>query len=148
MCPSRTARRVTFQGVTAERSRIMRAVRSRGNKTTEQRLRFALVRAGIGKWVLHPREITGCPDFYFSKAKLAVFVDGCFWHGCADCGHIPRTRSGFWRAKINGNRARDAKRTLELADQGIRVLRFWEHDLSNNLGDCLNAIMALLAARK
>jgi len=69
-----------------------------------------------------------------------VFVDGCFWHGCRKCGHIPRTNSRFWGAKITGNRARDRRMDRRLRRLGLRVVRFWEHDLQLNLGECLRAV--------
>jgi DNA mismatch endonuclease (patch repair protein) len=69
-----------FLNVTAERSRLMGRIRSRGNLSTEQSFRLALVRARIRGWVLHPKIIFGTPDFYFPEERLAVFIDGCFWH--------------------------------------------------------------------
>ena len=71
-----------FRDVTPARSRAMAAVRGKGNISTEQRLRLALVRAGVSGWTLHTKSIVGCPDFYFAKQRLAIFTDGCFWHGC------------------------------------------------------------------
>jgi len=68
-----------FVNVSPERSRMMGKIRSKGNRSTEQSFRFALVRAGLSGWVLHPKWVIGTPDFYFSKKKVAVFVDGCFW---------------------------------------------------------------------
>src|SRR5271157_3554075 len=96
-----------FVGVTLERSRIMSAIRGKSNKTTEVRLRMALVRHGVKGWVLHPGGLQGTPDFYFPGSRLAVFVDGCFWHSCPRCGHTPKTRSEFWRAKLGRNKQRD-----------------------------------------
>ena len=60
----------------------------------------ALVRAGLRGWVLQAKGIAGCPDFYFAEDRLAIFVDGCFWHGCPQCGHVPKANSEFWAAKI------------------------------------------------
>jgi len=119
-----------FVAVSPQRSRIMSAIRGKRNKTTELVFRMALVRAGVKGWVLHPATICGKPDFYFPSGKLAVFVDGCFWHGCPRCGHVPRTRSEFWLAKLKRNRQRDRKTSAELEHSGIRVLRLWEHDLA------------------
>lgn len=136
-----------FEGVTPERSRAMRAVRGKGNKSTESRLRLALVRAGVRGWTMHPRTVKGKPDFYFPAHRLAVFVDGCFWHGCGDCGHIPKTNTGFWRAKIAKNRDRDSRTTACLREQGIVVLRFWEHELDADLEVCLDKIQARLVAQ-
>lgn len=118
----------------------MGAVRGKGNKSTERRLRFALVRAKVQGWKIHPKNVKGRPDFYFPASRLAVFVDGCFWHGCATCGHFPKTNAGFWQAKILRNRERDLATRAVLEEQGISVLRFWEHDLKDDLGTCVTRI--------
>jgi DNA mismatch endonuclease (patch repair protein) len=91
---------------------------------------MALVRAGIRRWsVSLSCKIPGRPDVYFPELPLAVFVDGCFWHGCPQCGHVPRTRADFWREKFRLNRERDKRVGLELTRQGIYVLRVWEHEV-------------------
>lgn len=129
-----------FADVSPVRSRQMSAVRGRGNRTTEARLRFALVRAGLSGWVVQPRGLPGNPDFLFVTRKIAVFVDGCFWHGCPACGHTPKTNRPFWSAKIRKNRARDALNTQALVHIGYRVIRFWEHDLKRELPLCVAAL--------
>src|SRR5437660_12586017 len=120
-----------FENVSPLRSRTMSAIRGKSNKSTELVLKMAFVRARVKGWVLHPAMICGKPDFYFPKKKLAIFVDGCFWHGCPKCGHIPRTRSIFWQAKISRNRQRDRKTKRLLTASGIRILRIWEHGLKH-----------------
>jgi DNA mismatch endonuclease (patch repair protein) len=119
----------SFAGVTPVRSSIMAAIKGKSNKSTEWALRSALVRAGIRGWRLHASELPGKPDFYFYDEQLAVFVDGCFWHGCPRCGHIPKTRSAFWEAKFLRNKARDRSTERQLRQLGIRVMRVWEHSL-------------------
>jgi len=109
----------------------MSSIRGRNNKSTELRLRMALVKAGLKGWVLHPQDVFGKPDVFFVKKKLAIFVDGCFWHGCRVCGHIPKTRSAFWRAKIERNRARASLVKRSLRRESIKVIRIWEHSLVN-----------------
>jgi DNA mismatch endonuclease, patch repair protein len=120
-----------FVNVNPLRSGAMRAIKSKGNKSTEVKLRLALVREGISGWKMHPKKIVGKPDFYFSKENIALFVDGCFWHGCPRCGHLPKTNSAFWEAKIEENRSRDIKATEELSRSGTKVLRFWEHEVAD-----------------
>ena len=111
-----------------KRSAVMAAIRSRGNKATELRL-IAIFRAqGITGWRRH-RPLFGKPDFAFPALKLAVFVDGCFWHGCPIHGTRPRTNAAFWRRKISTNRTRDRLVTRTLRARGWRVLRIWEHAL-------------------
>ena len=67
-------------------------------------------------------------DITFTGAKVVVFIDGCFWHGCPDHYVEPRTHTGYWAPKIAANRARDADSTSRLAADGWTVLRFWEHE--------------------
>lgn len=67
-------------------------------------------------------------DIAFTKRKTAVFVDGCFWHGCPIHGTKPQANAKWWSAKLNSNQLRDADTSRWLADQGWLVLRFWEHD--------------------
>lgn len=117
-----------FSDVSTQRSRTMSAIRAKNNKSTEVPLRMALVRAGVKGWVLHPSTVCGKPDFYFPKRRLALFVDGCFWHGCPKCGHIPSTRTEFWQAKIERNQKRDRRNKRRLSCMGVRSLRIWEHD--------------------
>src|SRR5882724_9281179 len=80
-----------FSNVSSTRSRIMSSIRGKSNKSTEAVLRSKIVRAGIRGWTMHPPHVPGKPDFYFHRENVAVFVDGCFWHGCGKCGHIPKT---------------------------------------------------------
>jgi DNA mismatch endonuclease (patch repair protein) len=134
-----------FQGVPAGHSGRMRSIKERGNKSTEARLRAMLVRAGIRGWKLQPRGLAGKPDFFFPEARLVVFVDGCYWHGCPECGHIPRVNNAYWKAKIEGNRRRDQANIRKLEEAGARVLRIWEHQLRpDGARACLEKIRALL----
>jgi DNA mismatch endonuclease, patch repair protein len=119
-----------FEDVLKKTSNTMSAIRGKNNKTTELRLRMALIKYSISGWKLNNKDLPGKPDFYFSKDKLAVFVDGCFWHGCPYCGHIPKTRSAFWGAKITKNKERDKKVRKKLKGMGIVTIRFWEHGLA------------------
>src|SRR5438046_1251963 len=96
-----------FLNVGLSRSRTMAAIRGKNTRSTERALRSALMRAGIKGWRLHANDVKGRPDIYFPKQNLAIFVDGCFWHGCPRCGHIPKTRQSFWQAKILRTKARD-----------------------------------------
>ncbi len=122
-----------FGMVSEKRSKTMSAIKGKNNKSTELKLSMAFVRAGISGWNRNYKELPGKPDFYFSNKKLAIFVDGCYWHGCPVCGHIPKTRSEFWKAKIERNKERDEKYNKELAKLGIKVIRFWEHELKDKI---------------
>jgi DNA mismatch endonuclease (patch repair protein) len=112
------------------RSRVMARSKSRGAKSTERRLRALLVRWGIRGWQLgHARVDLGRPDFIFDRARLAIFVDGCFWHGCRKCRTIPKANRSFWLRKIQGNRRRDAAVSRSLRRKRWKVVRAWEHEL-------------------
>jgi len=67
-------------------------------------------------------------DIAFTRSRIAVFIDGCFWHGCPDHGTSPRANQEWWAAKIAANHDRDTTTTVHLADEGWLVLRFWEHE--------------------
>jgi DNA mismatch endonuclease (patch repair protein) len=75
-------------------------------------------------------KLFGKPDFVFRALRLAVFVDGCFWHGCPKHGTRPANNARFWREKIARNQARDAEVNRALRKKGWRVLRVWEHELT------------------
>jgi DNA mismatch endonuclease (patch repair protein) len=110
----------------------MSAVRSKGNKSTERRLRAYLVKWGVRGWRLQPKDIAGKPDFAFDAQRVVVFVDGCFWHKCPICCRMPHTRQDYWGPKIEGNYQRDLKTTQMLTEVGWVVLRFWEHEVRND----------------
>lgn len=129
-----------FGKIAESRSKTMRAIKSRGNRTTEVPFRLALVRRRIRGWKMHFRIGGVRPDFYFPDQKLAVFIDGCFWHGCPKCGHTPRTNASFWRKKIELNKQRDRRDCLDLKMSGIQVRRFWEHDILSNVNNCIEAL--------
>ncbi len=113
---------------TRKRSQVMSRIRSRGNKDTEIVLAQLFRRKGISGWRRN-QPLFGKPDFVFRKPKLAVFVDGCFWHHCSIHGTQPKGNRSFWKMKFSRNqtRARLVNRILRLA--GWRVLRIWEHEL-------------------
>jgi DNA mismatch endonuclease (patch repair protein) len=138
-----------FSSVTARASKNFSAVRGRNNRTTEVRFRLALVRSRIRGWKLQPVGLPGNPDFIFQRKRLAIFVDGCFWHGCSQCGHIPKTNSAFWAAKIQRNFERDKRNNIRLGEIGFQVVRIWEHELKNDLPGCVALVRNLVKqARK
>ena len=112
-----------------QRSRIMSRNRPQGNRSTEWALRARLASAGISGWRVNSLDILGHPDFVFPKARLIVFVDGCFWHGCNKHKSIPQKNRTFWEKKIYGNIARDKRVSRKLRRAGWHVYRFWEHDM-------------------
>ena len=125
-----------------KRSDVMSRIRSTGNKGTELRLIQIFRANGIPGWrrgrVIRGQKSEGRdrgkafsvrPDFVFPKLKTALFVDGCFWHGCPRHATWPKTRAAFWKNKIEGNQARDRRVNSALRRLGWHVLRIWEHEL-------------------
>jgi DNA mismatch endonuclease (patch repair protein) len=137
-----------FQGGTPGNSRRMKAIRDRGNKSTENRFRAMLVRAGLRGWKLRPAGMVGKPDFLFPAHRVVVFIDGCFWHGCSRCGHVPGVNRPYWKAKIERNQERDKQKTLLLEGQGYCVVRFWEHELADRASDCVDRLTRILSEWK
>jgi DNA mismatch endonuclease, patch repair protein len=132
-----------FDKPSKQRSSNMRAIESNGNATTERRL-VALLKANkLRGWNLHPSNIMGKPDIVIRNERIAVFVDGCFWHGCPRCGHIPRTNGEYWLAKIMRNKRRDRAVSRTLRSQGYHVLRIRECQLKANPERCLNRILRM-----
>lgn len=175
-----------------KRSEVMARIRSRGNRDTELALAKLLRRHGITGWrrqvvvqvpaakrrarraeaerrrrrrVRQSRPTGIRPDFVFVKQRVAVFVDGCFWHGCpihspparwlqnsempvtaGSCKAAKPRRTGkqFWRAKLATNKQRDRYVTRYLRRHGWRVVRIWEHDLANAPAKCIRKIRRAL----
>jgi DNA mismatch endonuclease (patch repair protein) len=137
----------------AKRSHVMSRIRSRGNRDTELALAKMFRRHGITGWRRHQRIRFNAqrptsnaersklgvgrstffsvrPDFVFPRLRLAVFVDGCFWHGCPRHATKPKNNRAFWRRKLAANKARDRLVSRTLRRAGWRVLRIWEHELA------------------
>lgn len=110
---------------------LRRMKRQRRQDTNpEMALRRELTRLGL-RYRLHVRvlpRLRRAVDIAFVRARVAVFVDGCFWHGCPDHGTWPKAHATWWREKIESNRRRDADTDRRLAEAGWRVVRVWEHE--------------------
>jgi DNA mismatch endonuclease (patch repair protein) len=111
-----------------QRSQNMSRIRSKGNKTTEAALLRYLRMHRITGWRRH-QPLPGTPDFAFAAQRLAVFVDGCFWHNCPRCQTIPSNNHQYWREKFRRNRLRDRRANRQLHRIGWSVFRIWEHCL-------------------
>ena len=108
----------------------MAAIRSKGNKDTELKLAAIFRAAEIKGWRRHA-SLPGRPDFVFPRHRLAVFVDGCFWHGCPKHGRNPSSNRNYWLPKLLRNKQRDMQVKRALTKRGWKVLRLWEHDLAD-----------------
>ena len=136
-----------FKRPSATRSRNMRAIRSTANRSTERRLASLLANSGLRGWRLRAKELPGTPDFVFARRRLIVFSDGCFFHGCPQCGHVPKANRLYWGAKIARNRSRDARVDRKLRALGYTVIRIWECQLRDRPAWCLKRIECALKRR-
>lgn len=114
-----------------QRSRTMRAVRSQ-DTSTEVAVRRALQELGHTGYRLHRRDLPGRPDIAFIGRRLAIFVNGCFWHGhnCRRGNRLPATNTAYWHFKIARNRDRDLANAAHLEELGWSVLTIWECELT------------------
>ena len=119
----------------------MSRVRTR-DTAPELELRRALWASGIRGWRLHPRKVHGKPDLAWLGRRVAVFVDGAFWHGHPD--YYWGQSGKFWDEKIERNRRRDERVTGELVDEGWTVLRFWDFEVERHPEHCVESVRATL----
>lgn len=110
----------------------MAKVKARGNKSTELKLIKIFQEYSIKGWRRN-YPLIGKPDFVFPKPRLAIFVDGCFWHGCQEHCRVPESNRDYWVAKINRNKKRDRLISKELRRKNWNVIRVWEHELKKNI---------------
>lgn len=128
-----------------QRKRIMAAVRSK-DTTPEIRLRRALFQAGIRGWRCHYERAPGKPDLAWPALRVALFVDGAFWHGHPS-RHKPGRSGAYWDSKIAGNVARDREADASLEAAGWAVIRVWDFDVRRNLASVVDRIVSTLASR-
>jgi DNA mismatch endonuclease (patch repair protein) len=121
-----------------QRSRCMSRIRSSRNKSTEIKLLRILRRNRISGWRRHST-LFGRPDFVFPVKRVALFVDGCFWHGCTVHRKTPVQNADYWKAKLIRNKQRDRSVSARLRRNGWKVIRVWEHSLRDE-----NALLARL----
>lgn len=93
-------------------------------------------------------QVKGKPDFGSISRRVAVFMDGCFWHGCPRCYKPPSTRPEYWQRKLMGNKMHDTLVTSALESEGYVVMRFWEHAVVQDPAGCARNIMEVLGSRK
>jgi DNA mismatch endonuclease (patch repair protein) len=127
----------------AKRSEVMSRIRGRGNKDTEMALAKLFRAHRITGWRRN-QSAFGKPDFVFGRLKLAVFVDGCFWHGCPNHSTKPKNNRDFWQRKLSANQRRDILVTRTLRRTGWRVIRIWECALRKRPQSCLHRVLRAL----
>ena len=118
----------------------MARIRSRDTKP-ELALRRALWAAGLRGWRCHPKSVPGKPDVAFTRARVAVFVDGRFWHGHPDFFTFGKSGE-YWDRKIERTQARDQAANEALSDAGWSVLRFWDFEVEADLVGCVEEVVA------
>jgi len=131
---------------TKQRSKTMSKIRGK-NTVPEMLLRRSLWAKNI-RFRTHKKGLPGKPDVIIDKYKLAVFVDGDFWHGYQWEHRKPKNNAAFWIPKIERNRQRDKFVNESLALMGYTVMRFWEHEIKENLSACVNQIMLYIEAAR
>lgn len=129
----------------AQRSYCMSQIRG-SNTGPELIFRKALWKNGI-RYRLH-NKLTGRPDIVVPRHRIAIFVDGCFWHGCPIHGVKPRTNRRFWVTKLSRNIARDREVTVALRKSGWVVLRLWEHDVESKTDKCVMRVLKIVTSQK
>lgn len=117
----------------------------RANSAPEVALRRELHRRGL-RFRKHVRGLEGRPDIVFTRARLAVFCDGCFWHRCSAHGAAPKNNAEWWQAKLQANVDRDRRQTSQLEAAGWTVLRVWEHEDATEGADRVAAVYRTLLA--
>jgi DNA mismatch endonuclease, patch repair protein len=128
----------------------MRANRSKDTQP-ELKLRRALWAAGMRGYRKNVKTLPGKPDVAFTRYKVAVFLHGCFWHGCPACESRknlhPTQNAAFWSEKVRRNKERDVATQAALSEAGWTVLVFWEHEMRESAAAVAEAIGAVLAQR-
>jgi DNA mismatch endonuclease Vsr len=122
-----------------QRSELMRGIKSR-NTAFEMDFRLHLRRAGL-PYKLHSC-LPGRPDIVFPAARIAVFLDSCFWHGCRWHCRMPKSNIAYWRKKIARNRQRDKNVNSEYRKLGWKIVRLWEHTIRRDPTSCILRVKA------
>lgn len=118
-------------------SKVMSSIKSVNSKP-ELLLRKNLFNMGLRGYRKNYKELPGKPDIVYTKQKLAIFINGCYWHGCEICGWSPpKHNTEFWIDKINKNRQRDIAKKEKLESLGYTVMTVWEHEIKKNIKEVL-----------
>lgn len=121
-------------------SRVMSANKDRNTKP-ELILRKALWSKGLKGYRLHPKKIPGKPDIVYNRKKVAIFVNGCYWHRCPKCDlPVPKSNSEFWRRKFSKNKERDNQKLKSLKESGWNTIVVWECEIKKDLESIIGKI--------
>jgi DNA mismatch endonuclease (patch repair protein) len=111
----------------------------RSSTGPEVALRRSLHRRGL-RFRLHRRDLPGTPDIVLPASRLAVFVDGCYWHACPEHGVVPKSNTEWWKSKFASNQLRDARKDRELVDLGWTPVHVWEHEDPEEAADRISVL--------
>ena len=129
-------------------SKVMSANKAKNTKP-ELLLRKALWKDGHRGYRINWKKVPGRPDIVFPSKKLAIFVNGCYWHRCPKCDlSLPKTNTKFWKEKFDKNIKRDKKKNDELLSLDWNVLVFWECDIKSNISNSIQKIKKVLDAQE
>ena len=125
-------------------SRVMSSIKGKNTKP-ELILRKALWKDGIKGYRIHWKKVPGKPDITFPGKKIAIFINGCFWHRCPKCNpSIPKSHTSFWDEKFKKNKERDIRKQEALFNLGWKVLIIWECEIKKNLGSCIQRVKEII----
>jgi DNA mismatch endonuclease (patch repair protein) len=128
-------------------SRVMSSNRSKGT-LPEMKLRRALRDAGLPGYRLHRKDVPGRPDIAYVGRKVAIFINGCFWHRCPRCDlPIPKSNTDFWKDKFEMNVKRDNIKKGLLESNGWKVLVIWECEIKQDINDVVSRIISIISVR-
>lgn len=128
-------------------SRVMSAIRAKNTKP-EIALRKALSSVGVKGYRLHPKNVIGKPDICFIHSKIAIFVNGCYWHRCPYCKpSFPKSHLKFWKEKFERNKKRDNIKNRRLRLEGWRICTVWECQIKKNIERVVFRVEKVLAGR-
>lgn len=126
-------------------SRVMSANKAK-NTSPELVVRKKLCEDGMRGYRLHMKNLPGRPDIAYTKKKIAIFINGCFWHRCPYCNYsLPKHNTEFWNTKFSANIIRDTQKIDLLHQAGWKVVILWECQIMDNLNNCIEQIRSMLS---
>lgn len=124
-----------------QRSKNMSAIKSISQ--LEEKVTKELWRRGF-RFRRNVRSLKGNPDISIKKYKIVIFIDSCFWHGCPEHGNMPKSNIEYWEKKLNRNKERDQEVNAYYYEQDWTIMRFWEHEIKQDLDKVIDQIIEAL----
>lgn len=123
-----------------QRKKNMANIRRSGTQI-ELKFRKYIWNNGLRGYRTNYSKKAGKPDLYFTKKQIAVFIDGCYWHMCPKCFVRPKSHNDYWDSKIEKNAERDKKTNKILKNEGTKIIRFWEHEIKDDINKCYKRLL-------